>query len=193
MSVVVVDPPEGPIISLEMAKSHLRVDHDDDDELIASLVAAAMKHVDGPDGWLGRALLTQTLEARFSAFCDELSLPYPPIVEVESVMYDDSDGVEQTVDADLYRVVGLPRLPRLEIVYGESWPTSRDQSEAIRVRYIAGYGDEPDDVPEPIRHGLLLLVGHLYEHREEVIVGTSAVAMPAASEALLMPYRIWGG
>lgn len=46
----------------------------------------------------------------------------------------------------------------------------------------------PGEVPEPVQHACLLLIGHYYEHREE----TSDVALqtiPLASARLISPYR----
>jgi hypothetical protein len=40
-------------------------------------------------------------------------------------------------------------------------------------------------VPANIRQGLLLLIGHFYEHREEVITGTIVARVPIAAEALI--------
>jgi uncharacterized phage protein (predicted DNA packaging) len=57
-----------------------------------------------------------------------------------------------------------------------------------------------DQVPEDEEQGLvitpsitaaiLLITGHLYENREEVIAGTTATRLPMASESLLWPYRL---
>ena len=56
-----------PILTLEEAKLHLRVDHDDDDDLIEALVAAVTARLDGRDGILGRCLRAQTWELVLSA------------------------------------------------------------------------------------------------------------------------------
>lgn len=190
MSVVVIDAPEGDLITLDEAKAHLRVDFDDDDDYIQSLIDAAVAHVDGPAGWLGRALLTQTLELRCDEFgtCD-IPLPFPPISEVVSIKYDDDDGAEQTVDDTVYRLVGQPSAPRIALAYNEAWPTVRWQSEAVRIQYLAGYG-EAADVPKPIKQAVLLLIGHWYANREAVNVGTTVTELPMAVKSLLFPYQI---
>jgi hypothetical protein len=36
---------------------------------------------------------------------------------------------------------------------------------------------------------ILLILGHLYENREDSVVGASAVELPMGSRALLRPYR----
>ncbi|MGM5018720.1 head-tail connector protein [Tardiphaga sp. 367_B4_N1_1] len=190
MSIVVVTPPEEPVVSLEEAKEHLRVDHGDDDLYIESLVAAATSTIDGPDGWLGRCLVEQTLEWRGDGFgvCD-IRLPYPPIIEILSVDYDDTDGVEQTVAEANYRLVGPPGLPRLSPAYGASWPSTRSQSEAVRIQYISGYG-AADDVPQPIRHAVLMMVSELYENRE-ASTDQPRTELPFAVAALLATYRVF--
>lgn len=189
MSVVVIDAPVGDLIILDEAKAHLRVDFDDDDGYIEGLIAAAVAHIDGPAGWLGRALLTQTLEWRGDEFgtCD-IPLPFPPISEVVSIKYDDDGGAEQTVDDTVYRLVGQPSAPRIALAYNETWPTVRWQSEAVRIQYLAGYG-EAADVPKPIKQALLLLVGHWYANREAVNVGTTVTELPMAVKSLLFPFQ----
>jgi uncharacterized phiE125 gp8 family phage protein len=37
---------------------------------------------------------------------------------------------------------------------------------AITVRFIAGYGDTADQVPERIKQAILMLAGHWYETRD---------------------------
>ncbi|MBA7592232.1 hypothetical protein ES708_34410 [subsurface metagenome] len=68
---------------------------------------------------------------------------------------------------------------------------------AIRIKYKAGYifgeGVIPAHliIPEPIKQALKLIIGHLYENREEVLVGKTAIRIPLSAESLLGPYRIF--
>lgn len=45
------------------------------------------------------------------------------------------------------------------------------------------------EVPPPVQHAALLLIGHWYAHREEIVQGTSVAVLPRASKSLLSPYR----
>jgi uncharacterized phiE125 gp8 family phage protein len=201
MSIVVVDPPADPVVSLEEAKAHLRVDHDDDDDYIASLVEVATGTLDGPSGWLGRCLVEQTLEWRGDGFgsCD-LRLPYPPVTEVVSVKYDDVAGIEQTVPSPTYRLLGQPSAPRLALVVGAAWPSARNDAESVRVRFTSGWpteteGEGDDAVvawtgPAPIRHAILLMVSELYENREAA-TDAPRTELPFAVTALLSTFRVF--
>lgn len=182
----VITPPK-PAVTLERAKAHLVVEHDDDDGLIEAYVAAATGTLDGPDGWLGRALGVQTLEARFDAFpCEDLMrLPYAPIVAIEAIKYDDADGVEQTlVDPTHYGLWDDGAL----LAWSASWPTARSRRGAVRIRYTAGYAA----LPAPIEAAILLMTGDLYANRETVKVGQiGKVPMSMTVENLLSTYRRW--
>lgn len=48
------------------------------------------------------------------------------------------------------------------------------------------------NVPGPIKAAIKLMTGTLYQNREQVIIGQTAIEMPWAAEALLWPYRIIG-
>jgi hypothetical protein len=39
------------------------------------------------------------------------------------------------------------------------------------IRFVAGYGDAPEDVPADKRQGILVTVGDLNEHRETIFPG----------------------
>ena len=68
---VVVTPPQ-PLITLDEAKRHLRIDDYDNDLEISGFLQAAVAMVDGPDAWLGRSLGLQTLELRMPSFLQRL-------------------------------------------------------------------------------------------------------------------------
>lgn len=184
MSVVVVTPPAPEAwLDLELVKAHLREEDDNNDDLIDAYITAACGHIDGPAGILNRAIWPQTLELRQNVFCGPIRLPYGPVTSVLSVKYVDQSGVEQTMDSSGYVLVGNS----LTLGYGASWPTHRGDAEGVRIRYEAGY----DTLPTSIHQALLLLIGHWYANRETVVLGSTAIELPMATEALLQPFRNW--
>jgi uncharacterized phiE125 gp8 family phage protein len=189
--------PDSEPITLVEARLHLRLDatgsplSHPDDALVTALIKAARQHVDGKDGLLARALNTQTWELQLDEFpVSEIRLPLPPLQSVSSVKYDDLAGVEQTVAALDYTVDTVTPPGWVIPVTGKSWPATMETPNAVRVRYVAGYGDAAA-VPEPIKAAMKLLIGHWYENREEVNVGQVTSTVPMAAEALLSPYVFW--
>lgn len=181
MSLVVVTPPE-PVVLLETARAHLRIDGADDDALVARLVAAATRELDGPGGWLGRAIGLQTLRLTTDAFGARMPLPCPPIVSVTSVVYTDWAGSPLIVPADRYELLGSELAP----IWGAVWPAARTR---VAITYTAG--QPPSEVDERIITAILLRVGDLYANREGQIVGTITTPNTAMQD-LLGPLRVWG-
>lgn len=199
MAVILVEPPSS-VVSLEDAKKHLQVDHTDDDSLIEGFIEAATAWVDTPAGWLGRALGIQTLELITSDFLGAaeggaIPLPYVPVLETVSISYVDRDGVKQVLPEEDYEM----DIGGVRPVYGKQWPNVRPQSDAIRIRYKAGYAkadpSSPDkwvnDIPRPIRIAILMLVAQWYAVREPVNIGNIVNDLPFAVEALLQPFRVY--
>lgn len=59
---------------------------------------------------------------------------------------------------------------RVWLNYGKTWPTvSLRPGPAITVRYVAGYGAAVD-VPMQYKQAMLLMIGHFYENREEIVI-----------------------
>lgn len=121
---------------------------------------------------------------------EPIVLPLPPLQSVTHVKYYDTAGSLITMVAGTEYFVDVPQ-SRITLPYGVSWPpTSYPRSQAVEVQYIAGYGDSADDVPPALRAAVKLMVGTLYEHREGIVVGTSAQELPQAVDFLLNPFRI---
>lgn len=188
--VLLTGPAEEPV-GVEEAKAHLRVSTSADDALIGSLIAAAREHV---EAHCRRALVTQVWDLFLDDWPpgDEIALNYPPLRAVESIQYYRADGTSGTVPALSYVVDTASEPGRVRLVAGASWPSAELRVvNGVQVRFSAGYGGA-GDVPEGVRQAIKLLVGALYENREEVIVaqGVSIGVLPFGVKALLSPFRV---
>src|SRR5690606_38541579 len=153
-------------VSIDVLKDHLKVDHNDEDELLMTYLKSAREWA---EGYTRRALLTQTLEMVLDDFplTFSLALMRPPLQSVTSVKYYDKDNVEATwtdyeVDA---------RSEPGQIHFNSMPGTALLESGGVVVRYVAGYGNDPALVPSPIVQGILMTVAHRYENRETINVG----------------------
>jgi uncharacterized phiE125 gp8 family phage protein len=105
-------------------------------------------------------------------------------VSVTSVKYLDGDGVEQTLTATTDYVVETAEfVGRIRPAYDKDWPDTRDDFNAVRVVFVAGFGAASTNIPEPIRAALLLKIGALYNNDE-------AASLPGVIEAVIAPYRL---
>lgn len=171
-------------VSLAEAKAHLRVDHDDQDDLISAQIRAATAWLDGWSGILGRALITQTWRQEFGRFADHLPLPLAPVTAIDSVSYFDAGNVQQTLDTGVYDLFADARGAYVTRRSGQSWPATFRRADAVSIIFTAGYGAAAD-VPEPIRQALLLIVQRLFDGADTSI----DVAIDRTVHALIAPYR----
>lgn len=181
-------------VTLAEVKAHIRVDHADEDASIADMILAATHRFDGRDGSLGLCLITQSWTLTLDAFTAEIAIPLPPCQSIDAITYVDPGGVPQTLDAGAYQVFGLGSTDGAKVrpAYGTSWPAIRNQPDAVAITFTAGFGDNPGDVPEPIRTAIKMRVGHLYENRESVVIGTGYnTETPDGPEDFVRNYRTW--
>lgn len=185
MDVVVVEPRADELVALALLKKHLRLEHDDDDDLVELYAEAVTSWLDGPAGWLNRSLAPQTLRVTLALKAPDadVALPYGVASEVSAVTWLDSDGAGQTVDGADYELVGSS----LRLTAGSQWPSA----DKLTVTYVAGY--EAGAAPKAIVAAILLMTGDLYAIRETAVVGSISadIKMTSSAERLLTPYRLW--
>jgi uncharacterized phiE125 gp8 family phage protein len=191
MPFVLVAPPAAEPLTQAEVENHLRLEAGVDAVKVNSLILVARQHVERVTS---RALVEQSWELVLDRFpaCREIRLAKGDLRSVTSVKYLDRDGVEQPLDAAAYQV-DTARVPgRVVLAPGESWPATSDRINAVRIRFVAGFGAAAAAVPEPIKAAMYLLIGHLYEHRESEVVGTTVSPLQMAVNALLAPYVLHG-
>lgn len=183
MRLSLVTGPENEPITLDEAKLQTRRDHvTHDDRYLEDICIPAAR--DRGEKETERQFITATWELTLDRFpaCRYIELPKPPLQSVTSVQYVDEDGATQTLSTSLY-TVDSPQGPacargRILLKYDEEWPSTRCQENAVTIRFVAGYGDDPVDVPARIKMAMLLDIGSLYEIREDYIIGQGYTVSP---------------
>jgi uncharacterized phiE125 gp8 family phage protein len=207
MRLVLVSGPAVEPLTAAEAKERLNIGSEVSDEVMDAYIMAARQRIDGVDGYLGRALITQTWQGRDDTFPTDdngrIYIPLPPLQTV-TVSYLDSAGSPVTlVDGVDYRLVQAQRPYILPL---SSWP-SVTGIDGVKIEFVVGYGDAGADVPEPIRTAIALGAGQLRTmsmrnltvtlEREEGIgetrYGVTAeifTALDSTVQSLLSTYRV---
>jgi len=177
------------VLSLAEAKAHLRITDSDNDTYIASLITAARQYA---EGYTKRAIGTQTCALTLDSFPAEIDLPRCPVQSITSIYYINSDG-DSTEFTSFQSDLSGTASAKIKPSYDNSWPDTRAGYGAVTVTYQAGYGatgDSPDTVPAQLKQAMLLLIGSLYENRENEIVGAAISEVPFSVKCLLDLYRL---
>jgi hypothetical protein len=172
MSAPVIITPAAPIISAADAKLRQTDLAGATDAVVNAAIATATTAL---ENYTGRAIGVQTLDwypdetdsdvrriwrtpaVVISDGCwrwpiSYFDLPRPPLVSVTSIKYLDADHVEQTFSSADYWVSGVGRTGRITLKSGSVWPTVGAYSDAVVIRFVAGYSV----VPEPLISAVLL-------------------------------------
>lgn len=180
------------VVSLAEIKAHCRVDHNDDDVMLAQMVKAAVSHFEAMRGILGICLAQQVWELYLDAFpVGELKIELPPIVSIDTVEYIAPDGTDYTTWA------GVNYGTDTKGHYGwvvpvDTWPDTKDTINAVRVTFTAGFTtDELNGVAASLKIAVMLLAAHWYANRETVSIGNTTSALPFTVDALIAQWKEW--
>lgn len=178
-------PPQSEPISRAEAKAHLRVSFDDDDALIDRLVAAARSKA---ESFLRAALLPTVFEFKTNGFPPQIELPIGPVLTSadSQIQYVNDAGVLTTLSTALYQF-SLGEIGLIRPSYGNVWPATRQQLDAVTVEFKAGWTTAAS-IPPAIIAAIYLILGDLYEHRQSTVVGATAENLPIGAENLLTPF-----
>lgn len=158
------------------------------DTVITRRIIEARQYV---EQYCGRALITQTWELALDAFDgDEIELPLASAASITSIKYMDTNNVEQTLSASSYTLNDYTQPGVIHLNSGYAWPSIYDVVNAVKVRYVSGYGASGSYVPGPINEAIMLIVGHWMHFQPGVESGVTITRIPLAALDLLAPYRI---
>lgn len=151
-------------VTLAEAKAQLRVDHTDEDTLIAQYIKAARQHA---ERFTGLSLAAQTVQLVYTGEDLTIPLPLSPVASITSVT-DGTDALEYTAD-----LLAIPATVTLT---------------TVPVGMVATYVTSPL-VEADIKLALMLLIHAMYDTRgmpEQVVI-------ERIEEAYLRTHRVTKG
>tara|TARA_R110000787_G_scaffold284494_3_gene398267 strand:- start:613 stop:1200 length:588 start_codon:yes stop_codon:yes gene_type:complete len=181
-------------------KEHLRISTTDTTQ-DAMLALYADASVEEAGKFLGMNLETGTVIKKFDNFVESHSirgLPSKrsslmelrnPVTAITSITYIDSNGDSQTLASTEYRLTyegEVGRHARIVENFSKTFPSVHFGLDVITVTYVSGY--TALTVPNQIKAALLLMIGDLYENREDASTYTVS-KIPNDSIVRLMPFR----
>lgn len=179
-------PVELPVTVTEM-KTDLRVQHTSEDSFIESLILAATDYMDVPNGAIGKAIMSQTWALKLCSFgaLGKVDIPVTPVQSITSIAYFDVDNVAQTLNVSDFYLFGDENSAWIEPKPNVDIPAVYSRPDAITITFLAGFGNDCEDVPNSIRQAIRLLAGHWYENRTPVVIGTTVTDLPMAVGSLI--------
>lgn len=171
-----------PFIPLTVAKAHLRVEHDFDDELIGIVTEAAVDRTLQEIGLAGVFEVSHVTSTSLAVF----GFQYP-VERIVSVEKRDAIGEWQAVPDGEYRLGGTFEDRHTLSFSGAAGHLS---GGSYRVAWDAGFGEK---LPAWFKVACFFLIAHYYENRSSVIIGQgiSALEVPMGFVHLCRPHRRW--
>lgn len=204
-------------VTLQELKDQCKVDDTASDGYLGLLLVAARESV---ESFCRRAIMTQTLVLTRSGFYPKdyrkkfsrivgysnrsygygddfsrymsIELPRPELQSVTTVQYWDlATSTLLTLASSTYYVVIDEGVGRIQLVDGQSWPTTMVRPDAVTITYKAGYGDTADTCPRSVALAIKQMAADWFEHRNSIIIerGTLMV-LPTHLEPLLWQHRM---
>ena len=172
---MIVEEPGVPAVTMAEAQAFVRIETGEEEALLAGLVRTACGLC---EAFINQALTTRQFREDLTASGQWQRLGRSPVQAILSVEAVGIDGVATPLPAGSHGV---------DIdASGDGWVRVTDVGAARRVRVTAtaGMAASSNEVPEPLRQGILRLVAHLFASRDG-----DGGEPPAAVTALWRPYR----
>lgn len=181
-------------LTIEEARTWLRLDDKSEDPLIAALITAATQRAEESTR---RALIDTNLVDHFPTWptTHTYTLAKATAHTLTSIQYFDTAGTLQTIHPDSYTFQTIDQgIGAITFLPSFKPPSLHPQRQLpIQAHYTAGYGTTPKDIPETLRTAVRFLLAHYYENRTPINIGNIVNPIPETVTALLDQHRLYTG
>ncbi len=185
MAMALISPPATLPVSLAKVKEFLKIENNDDDNLIDDLIIQAVSHI---ENIAEQKLITQDWRIFFDDLPRSgiLEIALAPISAPIEVRYYDDQGDAQIVLAQDYEFDRHSIPARLWI---KTPICMGHELNGLEVDVRAGFGASGVEVPGDIIRAILVTIAHWYEFRGAVHPADQPLSNPAGIDDLLAPYK----
>lgn len=179
-------PPLGDIVAVSELKAHLNIRHDDHDLTLEGYINSAVSYLDGPGGALGRCMIDQEWEVKFTEFpSDDLSLPMLD-VSAAVVTYLDASGAAQVLPESDYQLYEDDMGSVIAFSEDFSAPETSNMKYPVTVSMVTGYG-AVDKVPPAFKTMIMLMASQWFLNKAALAEVESQIPMNV--DALIENFR----
>jgi len=186
MKFKLITPPSLTPVTLDEAKAHLRVLHDDDNTYITYLIEAATEQA---EEITSRQFVEATWELYVDGFSESIELAKSPLIAVDKIEYiPDGSDTFVLLDASLYRVDDISEPAVVYKNRNVNYPSVADQESSVKITFRSGY---VSGVPTALKQWMLIRIATMYENREEIVIGTiTSYLQSEYNNFLISKYRV---
>ena len=175
----VVDPVEPPVL-LDEVRAFLRLEAEDEIALLAGMITGAVQAI---EDYCRRALIRQEFIYRLDRWPDgAVRLPRPPLLEILDISRLEADGQWHGVTNENYLADPVAEPGLLIPTAGLAFA----RCSGLRIHFAAGYGQDWNSVPEPLRQAVISTAAHWFDRRE------THEGLPSGVKRLIGGYRVIG-
>lgn len=184
MTYILTDPPQAEPLTLAEMKAHMRLDGDEEDALLTSLIKTAREHLERETGL---CLITQGWRLLLDAWPQSgaVTITKGPVRNIDAIQVYDFDGEPEDISSPDQLLDGQARPARLWL---RNPQLPGRPINGIEIDFRAGYGDTPTEVPDTLKRAMSLHVAHMFAFRGVVTPEQQPAGVPAGYERLIAPF-----
>lgn len=177
----IVEPAEISASALTDLKSWLGISRPNEDGLLLDLLRASIALC---EAFIGQAPLSQLVEERLPVSAGRRVLSFQPVISFEGAQIIAQSGIRTAIGPETFRFsVGTDGSACFELL-------DDLDGQAIAVRARIGIAEVWENVPHPLKQGIIRFAAHQYRDRDSPASGKTPDTPPAIVTALWQPWRI---
>lgn len=173
------------VVGVDEASTHLRLWDNSEDAYVQNLIDAA---VGVAEKYMSRVIAESTVIVETSTL--DKQLPLGTAKSVLSVTYIE-DATEERVELDTSEYAFNPITNKIVLKKQAKARLMRVRARDYQITYVTGWTKE--EIPKSVIQGILMLVGTMYEMREDAAVGQGVTVtdVPVTHKYLFNQYKIY--
>ena len=187
MQTRILEQDDAEVISLEQAMDFSRITDSYDELVVQACLDGAHSTI---EEYLNRKLTPTQVIGVVENFRPSITLPFPPIISIETMTCENSCGEEQLlVENTHYKYCDVAQ----KINFIPTWSNSKFYKN-FKVTFICGYDDSDENpvnhVPRSVKHAIRMMFATFYENREDDVIGVNVHTVSSPARRVCRSFRV---